>query len=144
MLDDYDLPAAGNIARKKTTALVFLKSDSGEAYISVDGNIGDRYAFFSSKSLEGRIDLWCDFGINSKNLTAWAYGDDLVLAVAAQNNNTIVVVNSVGPLILEPWIDHPNVTAVRLFLTPSLYLTPSFLTGCLGWSSGPRIWQLSC
>jgi beta-glucosidase len=35
-----------------------------------------------------------------------------VLAVAAQNNNTIVAVHSVGPLILEPWIDHPNVTAV--------------------------------
>ena len=26
----------------------------------------------------------------------------------------LVIVNSVGPLILEPWIDHPNVTAVRL------------------------------
>ena len=24
----------------------------------------------------------------------------------------MVVINSVGPLILEPWIDHPNVTAV--------------------------------
>jgi len=35
-----------------------------------------------------------------------------VLAVAAQNPNTIVVVHSVGPMILEPWIDHPNVTAV--------------------------------
>ena len=46
------------------------------------------------------------------NLTAWAGGDDLVLAVAAQNNNTIVVVHSVGPLIVEPWINHPNVTAV--------------------------------
>ena len=46
------------------------------------------------------------------NLTAWNNGDDLVLAVAANNNNTIVVVNSVGPLILEPWIDHPNVTGV--------------------------------
>ena len=48
-----------------------------------------------------------------KNLTAWHGGDDLILAVAAQNNNTIVVVHSVGPLILEPWIDHENVTAVR-------------------------------
>ena len=46
------------------------------------------------------------------NLTAWHNGDALVQAVAAQNNNTIVVVNSVGPLILEAWIDHPNVTAV--------------------------------
>lgn len=45
-------------------------------------------------------------------MTAWHGGDDLVLAVAAQNNNTIVVVHSVGPLILEEWIEHPNVTAV--------------------------------
>ena len=55
----------------------------------MDGNVGDR-----------------------KNLTAWHQGDKLILAVAAQNNNTIVVVNSVGPLIIEPWADHPNVTAV--------------------------------
>jgi Glycosyl hydrolase family 3 C-terminal domain len=47
-----------------------------------------------------------------KNLTAWHNGDALVQAVAANNSNTIVVVHSVGPLILEPWIDHPNVTAV--------------------------------
>jgi beta-glucosidase len=39
-------------------------------------------------------------------------GDALVEAVAAQNNNTIVVIHSVGPLILEAWIEHPNVTAV--------------------------------
>ena len=45
-------------------------------------------------------------------MTAWNNGDALVQAVAAQNNNTIVVVHSVGPLILEPWIDHPNVTVV--------------------------------
>jgi beta-glucosidase len=36
----------------------------------------------------------------------------LVQAVAAQNNNAIVVIHSVGPLILEPWIDRPNVTAI--------------------------------
>ncbi|KAF8487504.1 beta-glucosidase [Russula ochroleuca] len=51
-------------------------------------------------------------GSDRNNLTAWLNGDALVQAVASQNNNTIVVVNSVGPLILEPWIDHPNVTAV--------------------------------
>lgn len=49
-----------------------------------------------------------------KNLTAWHGGDSLIQAVAAQNNNTIVIVNSVGPLIIEPWIEHPNVTAVRV------------------------------
>jgi beta-glucosidase len=47
-------------------------------------------------------------------LTTWRNGDALVQAAAAQNNNTIVVVHSVGPLIIEPWIDHPNVTAVRV------------------------------
>jgi beta-glucosidase len=46
------------------------------------------------------------------NLTTWLNGDALVQAVASQNKNTVVVVNSVGPLILEPWIEHPNVTAV--------------------------------
>ncbi|KAJ6617970.1 beta-glucosidase [Mycena sp. CBHHK59/15] len=89
ILDDFDLDRAGNMAIGKSAALVFISSDSGEDYITVDGNEGDR-----------------------KNLTAWHNGDDLVLAVAAQNNNTIVVCHSVGPLILEPWIDHPNVTAV--------------------------------
>lgn len=57
-----------------------------------------------------------------KNLTAWHGGDALVKAVAAQNNNTIVIVHSVGPLIVEPWIEHPNVTAVsRLLLLPRFY-----------------------
>jgi hypothetical protein len=50
--------------------------------------------------------------MHRNNLTAWLNGDALVQAVASQNNNTIVVINSVGPLILEPWIEHPNVTAV--------------------------------
>ena len=73
---------------------MFINSDSGEEYITVDGNQGDR-----------------------NNLTAWHNGDNLVLAVAAQNENTIVVVHSVGPLIVEPWIEHPNITAVsELFL----------------------------
>ena len=77
------------MARFKSAALVFIASDSGEEYITVDGNVGDR-----------------------KNLTAWHGGDDLVLAVAAQNKNTIVVVNSVGPIIVDKWVDHENVTAV--------------------------------
>ncbi|KAJ7629352.1 glycoside hydrolase family 3 protein [Mycena polygramma] len=78
ILDDFDTDRAGNMAIGRSAALVFISSDSGEDYITVDGNEGDR-----------------------KNLTAWHSGDDLVLAVAAQNNNTIVVVHSVGPLILS-------------------------------------------
>ncbi|EGO02947.1 glycoside hydrolase family 3 protein [Serpula lacrymans var. lacrymans S7.3] len=87
--DNWDLDQAGNLVIDMEVAIVFVNADSGEGYIEVDANYGDR-----------------------KNLTAWHEGDELVLAVAAQNNNTIVVVNSVGPLIIEPWIEHPNVTAV--------------------------------
>jgi len=87
--DDFDLVGASSAAVQKDVAIVFLQSDSGEDYITVDGNEGDR-----------------------NNLTAWNNGDALVQAVAANNSNTMVVIHSVGPLILEPWIDHPNVTAV--------------------------------
>ncbi|KAI9432198.1 beta-glucosidase [Lactarius indigo] len=89
VFNDFNLAGAGSAAIQQDAAIVFLQSDSGEGYITVDGNEGDRH-----------------------NLTAWHNGDALVKAVATQNNNTIVVVNSVGPIILEPWIDHPNVTAV--------------------------------
>ena len=94
--------------RFKGAAIVFINSDSGEDYITVDGNEGDRLArawilvlLFTEHCVPKR-----------KNLTAWHGGDELIQAVAAQNNNTIVVAHSVGPLIIEPWIDHPNVTAV--------------------------------
>ena len=42
--------------------------------------------------------------------------DALVQAVAKANNNTIVVVNTVGPIIVEAWIDHPNVTGLVCFV----------------------------
>ncbi|KAG6374229.1 glycoside hydrolase superfamily [Boletus reticuloceps] len=87
--DDWDLGTAASTVVDQEVAIVFVNSDSGEGYITVDGNAGDR-----------------------KNLTAWNNGDQLILAVAAQNNNTVVVVNSVGPLILEPWVEHPNITAI--------------------------------
>lgn len=49
---------------------------------------------------------WC------AGLTCCDVGDNLILAIAEVNPNTVVIIHSVGPLILEPWIDHPNVTAV--------------------------------
>lgn len=76
-------------AQNAEYALVFINSDSGEGYITVEGHAGDR-----------------------KNLDAWHNGNDLVKAVAQVNKKTIVVVHSVGPIIMEPWIDNPNVVAV--------------------------------
>jgi hypothetical protein len=42
LLEDFDLPRAGNIAIRRSAALVFVSADSGESYITVDGNEGDR------------------------------------------------------------------------------------------------------
>jgi beta-glucosidase len=88
-LRDWDNTTAVTIAQSADVAIVGIASDSGEEYITVDGNVGDR-----------------------NNLTAWNNGDELVKAVAAVNNNTIVVVHSVGPMTVEEWIEHPNITAV--------------------------------
>jgi beta-glucosidase len=76
-------------AQNAEVAIVHINSDSGEGYITVEGNAGDR-----------------------KNLDPWHNGNDLVKAVAAVNKKTIVVIHSVGPLILEPYIENPNVVAV--------------------------------
>ncbi|KAG8726560.1 hypothetical protein FRC11_014951, partial [Ceratobasidium sp. 423] len=86
---DWDTAGAKTRAANKDVAIVFINSDSGEGYLTVDGNRGDR-----------------------NNLTAWNNGDNLVQAVASVNPNTMVVVHSVGPIIMEAWIDNPNVTAV--------------------------------
>lgn len=76
-------------AQNAEYAVVCINSDSGEGYITVEDNPGDR-----------------------KNLDAWHNGNELVKAVAAVNKKTVVVVHSVGPIIMESWIDNPNVVAV--------------------------------
>ncbi|KFY35353.1 hypothetical protein V494_05986 [Pseudogymnoascus sp. VKM F-4513 (FW-928)] len=81
--------AGADAAKKADTAIVFINADSGEQYITVEGQAGDR-----------------------ANLDPWHNGNGLVEAVAKVNNNTIVVIHSVGPLILEKILALPNVVAV--------------------------------
>ncbi|KAF3769516.1 family 3 glycoside hydrolase [Cryphonectria parasitica EP155] len=90
VLDNYATSQIETLVRQAgSTAIVFINADSGEGYINVDGNMGDR-----------------------NNLTNWNAGDDLVKNVSAINNNTIVVIHSVGPTLLTDWYDHPNITAI--------------------------------
>lgn len=84
-----DTQQGASAAQNAEYAIVCINSDSGEGYITVERNAGDRL-----------------------NLDPWHNGNDLVKAVAAVNKKTIVVIHSVGPLILEPYIDNPNVVAV--------------------------------
>ncbi|KAL4888878.1 putative beta-glucosidase L [Aspergillus ambiguus] len=84
-----DATAGAKAAAEADTAIVFVTSDSGEGYITVEGNQGDR-----------------------NNLDPWHGGNELVKAVAAVNRNTIVVVHSTGPMVLETILAQPNVVAV--------------------------------
>ncbi|KAL9050890.1 MAG: hypothetical protein Q9162_006365 [Coniocarpon cinnabarinum] len=89
VLDNYANDTIDSLATQATTCLAFINADSGEGYIEVGGNYGDR-----------------------NNLTAWLGGDALVQRVAANCSDTIVVIHAPGPLLVEDWIENPNITAV--------------------------------
>lgn len=80
-----DLPGPDDIA------IVFITSDSGENQYIVEGNHGDR---------------------DADGLHAWHGGDELVKDVAEAYANVIVVVHTVGPIVMEEWINHPSVKSV--------------------------------
>lgn len=84
-------------ANPEDIALVFINSDSGENYITVEGNPGDR-------TLAG--------------LNAWHKGDDLVKAAADEFSQVVVIIHSVGPILMEEWIDLEPVKAVLLAHLP--------------------------
>lgn len=82
-----------SIIEDQDVCIVFANADSGEGYMS-DGPIrGDRNDLF----LQGG-------------------GDDLIAMVANgcgdDKGSTVVVIHSVGPVILENWIDHPRIKGV--------------------------------
>ena len=87
--DDYAGKQILQLASQASVAIVFVNADSGEGYISVDGNEGDR-----------------------NNLTFWKGGDTLVTNVSATCNNTILVIHSTGPVLLGNYSDNPNITAI--------------------------------
>ncbi|KAJ7857363.1 glycoside hydrolase superfamily, partial [Mycena leptocephala] len=89
VLDDFNTAHTGMVASLADTCIVFVNADSGESYLTRGGNAGDR-----------------------NNLTLWHGGDALITSVASVCANTIVVQHVVGPVLVESWIDHPNVTAV--------------------------------
>ena len=68
--------------------------------------------------------------------------------VAKSNKNTIVVVNSVGPINMEAWVNHPNVTAIVSPMLNANYcdvLIASFPCLTLGMEriAWPRSWYVS-
>ncbi|KAI2427799.1 hypothetical protein LOZ52_002874 [Ophidiomyces ophidiicola] len=89
VFDNYANTQIKTVVTQATTSLVFVNAGSGEGFINVDGNEGDR-----------------------KNLTLWKNGDALIKNVASMCNNTIVIMHTVGPVLINEWYDHPNITAI--------------------------------
>ncbi|KAL0090753.1 glycoside hydrolase superfamily [Phycomyces blakesleeanus] len=87
-LDDWNISLAAELASGADVAFVFVNSDSGEAYITVEGVMGDR-----------------------NDTSLWHNGNALVNAVADTNPNTIVVIHAVGAVDM-PWVNHKNIKAI--------------------------------
>ncbi|KAK2608745.1 hypothetical protein QQS21_002734 [Conoideocrella luteorostrata] len=90
-------PLAIDNPKDDDVAFVFITSDSGENTYTVEGNHGDR---------------------DASELCAWHNGDQLVQDAAAKYKNVVVVAHTVGPLILEKWIDLPSVKSVLIAHLP--------------------------
>jgi beta-glucosidase len=78
-----------SLATTADTSIVFVNADSGEGFIVIDENYGDR-----------------------RNLSVWGDGDRLIENVTTYCNNTIVVIHSVGAVNVSSWYDNDNVTAI--------------------------------
>ncbi|KAH6668087.1 thermostable beta-glucosidase B [Plectosphaerella plurivora] len=76
-------------AQQADVALVFITANSGEGYLTVEGHQGDRL-----------------------HLDPWNNGNELVEAVAAANDNVVVVVHTPGAIILERILALPSVKAI--------------------------------
>ncbi|KAI8822992.1 glycoside hydrolase superfamily [Fimicolochytrium jonesii] len=94
-LSNTDLAKAVAVAKKADVAVVFAFADSGEGYLNVEGNQGDR-----------------------NDLHLWHGSEALIKAVADVNKNTVVVIHAPGPILLDSFIDHPNVKSVIHALLP--------------------------
>lgn len=79
--------------------IVFASADSGEGFLKHDSIAGDRNDLFLQKG-----------------------GDDLIVNVATKcgggHGDVVVVIHSVGPVVMEGWIDLPNVKAVLMANLP--------------------------
>ena len=87
--DAWKFDNVDELATNADMSIVVVNSNAGEGYIQVDDNYGDR-----------------------KNFSLWHNGDELIARVAQKCHKTVVVVNSVGPVNMEKWIENENIVAV--------------------------------
>ncbi|KAI1320321.1 glycoside hydrolase family 3 protein [Xylariaceae sp. FL0255] len=90
-----DLPKS-SVLRQADVCIVFANADSGEGAVPWEKVKGDRPDLFLQKG-----------------------GDDLIIKVAKRcHGDVLVVIHTVGPVIMERWINLPNIKAVLLANLP--------------------------
>lgn len=89
ILDNTKLADMTASAKLQDMCIVFVNADSGEEYITWNGNMGDRN------------DIETQLG-----------GNEVIAAVSQNCAKTIVVVHSVGPIIIEKWSQSHRVQGI--------------------------------
>ncbi|ORX97354.1 beta-glucosidase 1 precursor [Clohesyomyces aquaticus] len=93
------LPKDKTLLEEQDVCIVFANADAGEGYLSSDKIRGDRNDLYLQKG-----------------------GDKLIQGVAkgcgGGKGKVIVVIHTVGPVLLENWIDEPSVKAVLIAHLP--------------------------
>ncbi|KAF2479522.1 beta-glucosidase-like protein [Neohortaea acidophila] len=92
---DNHKPGIEQAAKEQDVCFVFISSDAGEGYLGWEDVKGDRNELYAQKG-----------------------GDEMVRRVASNCEKTVVVLHTVGPTILERWIDLPGVKAVLIAHLP--------------------------
>lgn len=92
--DSWKFDNVEELAANSDMSIVIVNSNAGEGYIQVDNNYGDR-----------------------KNFSLWHNGDELISRISQRCRKTVVVVNGVGPVNMEKWIEKESVVAV-IFAAP--------------------------
>lgn len=93
------IPKERQILEDQDLCIVFVNSDAGEGYLSSGGIRGDRNDLLLQKGSESLI-------------------KDVAESCGKGQGNTVVVVHSVGPVLMENWVDIPGVKAVVMAHLP--------------------------
>lgn len=101
--DNHDAKTK-KIASEQDLCVVFVNSDAGEGFLSWNGVKGDRNDLYAQKGGDALV----------QSVAANCGGSDSNGKAAA----TIVVMHTVGPAILEKWVDLPGVKGVLIAHLP--------------------------
>ena len=74
------------------------------------------------------VDAFAQENQDRENLNLTANGNAIVEAAAACCNNTIVIMYIPGLIVIDSWVNHPNITAILATLLPGEQSGPSLVS----------------